>query len=461
MRPSLAPWEELHTPPVRPGTPLFDATPSDVAPSEVELSNTEPDDPESPPTSIRQSRWSKAVINFKWDGKIKQESLTPDGSPEDDHTPNLATLDMQITRPSSVTADHGLQRFTVLLKSMKMRPTRIPQESLQHMLTGPAAQIAATEGESIAPRHKFDTAYVEGTFDRIQYGQFRSRPAVFICIDMILKYQRTNIIEATELKFQFRKDNTQPPSSSNSTQNPVPTSTPLVSNFYAPDELQGLPASSHITKHRHIKPKFGALTVHAEYGGNTKQVAETEQHCWHVQGRVDEDDGGIRDTFRWSIFQNDKSNDSVPRRVRLGMIAFHEQKPFYVDVSIDGSVRDPSILKGKRSHPTPTREKRWFYPPRFQRIGEYVLDEGILQDYIRQENNKIPDVALNRAMERLRGGDQIQMMNNKMGSGRGGQDIAGAAGDAFSDIGEFLDFDTATADGISLADAVGSAVEHY
>ena len=450
MRPSLAPWEELPTAPVRPCTPLLDATPSDIAPAEVEVSSTKPNRPESPPTSIMQSLRS---INFR-DGKIVQKSLTLQGSPEDGRAPKLAMLDMQLTRPSRVTTTHGRQQFTVLLKSMKMWPTRLPHETSQHMLTNPPDQIPAIQGESIAPRHKFDTAYIEGTFDRIEYGLFRSRPAVFICIDMILKYQPTNIIQGTELKFKFGKDNTQSTSSSNAGQNPATLPTSIVSNFFAPDELQGVPASTHITKHSNIKPRLGAFSIHADLGGGGKQIAETKQHQWHVQGQVDEHDGGIRDTFSWSIFQNHKSNDSVPRRVRLGMIAFHERKPFYVDVSVDGSTR-----KGKRSHPTPTREKRWFYPPRFQRVGEHVLDEKTLQDYIRHENNGIPDVAPNRAMERLRRGDQVQMTNNTVRSGGMGQDIAGAAGDALSlagDIGGLEYLDTASDDMISLRDVVGA-----
>ena len=439
MRPRPTPWEELSPTLERPCTPLQDATPSVIASPEVALSYSEPMPPELPP------RRSKAAL-FEWDGKTKQGRLTTDRSAEDDHTPKLAMLDMQLTRPSSVTTHHGRQWFMVLLKSRKISPRHTPQESLQHIST----EIAATEGESIAPRHMFDTAYIEGTFDRIDYGLFRSRPAVFICIDVILKYQPTNIIQATDLKFQFGKDNTQRPPNSYSAQEPATPSAPVVSNFFAPDELQGVPASSHITKHSHVKPKFAALSVHAAIGGMGKQVAETEQHRWHVQGRVDEHDGGIRDTFSWSIFQNLKSNDSVPRRVRLGMIAFHDRKPFYVDVSVDGSIR-----KGKRTQPTPTRERRWFYPPRFQReVGEYVLDEGRLQDYITWENCGISDVAPSRAMERLRGGDQIQMMNNRMTSGGVDQDIAGAAGDAFSlvgDAGAFLDLDTTAADVISLA----------
>ena len=419
--------------PVRPCTPLSDATSSDIAPSEVELSNNEPNHPELRPNGIRYSGRSKNLIKFKWDRKTKQKSLTSEGSPEDGHAPVLAMLDMQLTRPSSVTTSHGRQRFTVLLKSVKMWPTHMPHESSQHILTDPANRIVATIGESIAPRHKFDTAYIEGTFDRIEYGLFRSRPAVFICIDMILKYQPTNIIQATELKFQFGKDNTQSTSSSNAARNPATPPTSLASNFLAPHELQGVPASSRITKHSHIKPKLAALSVHVDLGGGGKQVTETEQHYWRVQGGVDEDKGGIRDTFSWSIFENHKSDDSVPRRVRLGMIAFHERKPFYVDVSVDGSIR-----KGKRSHPTPTREKRWFYPPRFQRVGEYVLDEKTLQDYIRHENNGIEDVAPNRAMERLRGGDQTQMMNNTVRSEGVGHDITGAAGDACSLFGDVV-----------------------
>ena len=445
MRPRPTPWEELSTTLERPCTPLQDVTPSDIASPEVALPYSESIHTESPPTSVGQSQRSKAAF-FEWDWKTKQGSLITDQSAEDDHTPKLAMLDMQLTRPSSVTTHHGRQWFMVLLKSRKMSLAHTPQESLQRIST----EIAATEGESIAPRHMFDTAYIEGTFDRIEYGQFRSRPAVFICIDLILKYQPTNIIQATELKFQFGKDNTQRPSNSNPAQESAAPPAPLVSNFFAPDELQGVPASSHITKHSHVKPKFGALSVHAAIGGRGKQIAETEQHRWHVQGRVDEHDGGIRDTFSWSIFQNLKSNDSVPRRVRLGMIAFHEREPFYVDVSVDGSIR-----KGKRSHPTPTRAKRFFYPPRMQReFGEYVLDDGQLQDYITRENDGIPDVAPNRAMERLRGGDQIQMMYNRMGSGGVGQDTAGATGDAISlvgDVGGFLDLDTSAADVISLA----------
>ena len=454
MRPGPVPWRESPAPPVRPCTPLSDSTSSGIAPSEVELSITEPNSPESPPISPQQSGRSKDVKKFKWVGKMKQESLIPEGNLEDGHAPNLAILDMQLTRPSSVTTDHSRQRFAVLFKSMKMWPTRMSHESIQHMLTEPTDQVAATEGEFIAPRHKLDTAYIEGTFDRIEYGQFRSRPAVFICIDMILKYQPTNIIKAAELKFQFGPAKAQSLSSSNTAQNPTTPPTSLVSNFFAPDELQGIPASSHITRHSHIKPKFAALSVHADVGGVGKQIADTEQHCWHVQGRVDEHDGGIRDTFRWTIFENGKSKNSVPRRVRLGMIAFHERKPFYVDVSVDGSTKNR-----KHSRPTPTREKRWFYPPKFQGVGEYVLDEKTLQDYIRLENDGIPDVAPHGAMERLRGGDQIQMTNNRMSSGGVGRDIAGAAGDTFSlvgNIGGFLDLNTAAADMISLRDVVGA-----
>ena len=429
MRPRPAPWVELFTTPERPCTPLQDATPSDITSPEVALPYSEPIHPESPPTSI---------------------SLTTDRSAEDDHASELAMPYMQLTRPSSVPTHHHRQRLTVLFKSMKISLAQKRQESLEASHQHTSTEMAANEAELIAPRHRFDTAYIESIFDRIEYGQFRSRPAVFISIDVILKYQPTNIIQATELKFQFGKDNTQRPSDSNSGQESATTPAPLVSNFLAPDELQGLPASSHITKHSHVKPKFAALSVHAAIGGMGKQIAETEQHRWHVQGRVDERDSGIRDTFSWSIFENLKSNDSVPRHVRLGMIAFHERKPFYVDVSVDGSIR-----RGKRTHPTPTRERRWFYPPKVQReVGEYVLDEGRLQDYITRENNGIPDVAPNMAAERLRAGDQIQMMNNKMRSGGVGQDITGAAGDAFSlvgDVGGFLDLDTTAADVISLA----------
>ena len=446
MRPSLAPWEELPPLPVRPCAHLSVGTPSDIAPAETEVSNDKPNSPESPPTSILQSQWSEDVTKFC--EKIRRKPLTPEGIPEDGHAAKLTMLDMQLTRPSSVTTSHGRPQFTVLLKSMKIWPTRMPYESSQHMLTDPVNQIVATKGESIAPRHKFDTAYIEGIFDRIEYGLFRSRPAVFVCIDMILKYHPTNIIKATELRFQFGIDNTLSALSSNAAQNPARLPTSLVSSFFAPDELQGVPTTTHITKHSNIRPKLGAFSFHATFGGGGKNIAETEQHRWHVQGGVDEHEGGIRDTFSWSIFQNDKSEDSVPRRVRLGMIAFHERKPFYVDVSIDGRTR-----KGKRSHPPPTREQRWFYPPRSQRVGEHVLDEKTLQDYIRHENNGISDVVPNRAMERLRGGDQIQMMNNTVRSGGLGGDIAGAAGDTFSlvgDIGGFLDLDSAAADMVGI-----------
>ena len=138
------------------------------------------------------------------------------------------------------------------------------------------------------------------------------------------------------------------------------------------------------------------------------------------------------------------------------MIAFHKRKPFYVDVSIDGRTR-----KGKRSHPPPTCEQRWFYPPRSQRVREHALDENALQEYIRHENNRISDVVPNRAMERLRGDDQIQMINNTVRLGGLGRDIAGTAGDTFSlvgDIGGFLDLDSAAAD---MPDVVGSFLQSY
>ena len=196
MRPSLAPWGELPTTPVRTCTHLSDGTPSDIAPVEAEIANDNRNCPESPPTSILQSQWSKDVTKFC--EKIRQKPVTPEGIPEDGHAPKLTMLDMQLTRTSSLTTSHGRPQFTVLLKSMKMWPTRMPYESSQHMLTDSATQLVATKGESIAPRHEFDIAYVEGTIDRIEYGLFRSCPAAFVCIDMILKYHPTNIIRATE-----------------------------------------------------------------------------------------------------------------------------------------------------------------------------------------------------------------------------------------------------------------------
>ena len=123
--------------PVRPCTPLSDAISSDIAPSEVELPNIELDHPESPLNWIwmRQSGWSKSARKYKWYGNGKQGSLNPEGSPEDGHTTKLAMLDMELTRPSDATTDHGRQRLTVIFKSIKIWPTRMSHESIQPMLT--------------------------------------------------------------------------------------------------------------------------------------------------------------------------------------------------------------------------------------------------------------------------------------------------------------------------------------
>lgn len=149
MRPRPAPLVELSTTPEKPCTPLQDALPSDIAPPEVALSESEPNHPESLPTSI---------------------SLTTDRSAEDDHASTLAMPDMQLARPSSVPTHHRRQRVMVLLKSVNIslagKAQVSPDQSPQHAST----EVAANEGESIAPRHRFDTAYIEGTFDRIEYG---------------------------------------------------------------------------------------------------------------------------------------------------------------------------------------------------------------------------------------------------------------------------------------------------
>ena len=197
-----------------------------------------------------------------------------------------------------------------------------------------------------------------------------------------------------------------------------------------------------MTNHSNIKPEFAALSVHVGAGGGGRHTATTKQHCWHVQGTTD-DHNGIYDTFAWKVFENSVPDDSVPRHIRLGMIAFHEYQPFWVDVTIRGSVR------GKLSPSKATREKRWFYPPISEEVGEHLLDEKMLENQVSKKNKTITDVALNTEMERPQH-DRLRIrkingISSGGGSGGGNQGTADDASSLAESVGEAPDYETTDA----------------
>ena len=277
---------------------------------------------------------------------------------------------------------------------------RKPKDQLEDSSMQSTHRIPALEGESIASRHKFDTAYIEGSFSRIEYGQFKGRPACLVVIDLMLVYQPKNTIKGMEIRFQFGKDDTLTSSYEDLDQKTVE---PTISQILFPRDLQSVATYSRVTKHSNIKPAFSALSVHASAGGGGKHSATPKNHRWHVQGRTDDHDG-IYDTFGWDIFENEISSDSVPRHVRLGMIAFHEHKRFWVDTTVEGSIRGPHFFSKV------TREKRWFYPPSSGDVGEHPLDEQILENIVIKTNKTIQDVALGKSGERPRR-DRVEIRN--------------------------------------------------
>ena len=290
--------------------------------------------------------------------------------------------------PSSPTANSSTTRSC---EPESINKFRLPSYRRKGKPSEPAHVIEAIEGETIASRHKIGTASIDCEFYKIEYGQFKERPACLITVNVRLVYPPDNTIDRVKLEFQFGTDGVQnlSPEDHHFTQNAKAP----ISKVFAPEMIEGMPSNSQKTTHHNIKPKIQGLGFKIDTGGGGGQTTINNTHRWRVQGRREEHNG-IYDTFGWNIFQNEVSEDSVPRQVRLGMIAFHQHEPFWVNVNILGSTRQTRWRHQKATH-----EKRRFNPPDSEDVGRHILQEAMVEDLVSRQNLLIRDIAQSRVME--------------------------------------------------------------
>lgn len=256
----------------------------------------------------------------------------------------------------------------------------------------PVQDLAALEGEDIASRLKLGTASIDGEFHRIEYGQFRQRPACLITVDLRLIYQPDSTINNVRVDFQFA------PLVDKLGEKPTLTKRSPISKVLAPVELEGMADRSKDTQHKRWEPEFSVFSVTGKLGGGGGHKTVNAKHRWRVQGQTEEHNG-IYDTFRWRIVENTVSEDSVPRHVRLGMIVFHQHERLGVETTIVGSLRGG--MRGRGGVPSKSvKEKRWFQPPTLDQVGEHRLHECMLQHHVSNYNLQIVDVEPDRKLER-------------------------------------------------------------
>ena len=296
-------------------------------------------------------------------------------------------VELHISPPSSPAADPSTGRSRgpgTKTKSNLLSQLRKEKPS------EPAHKIEACEGELVASRHKIGDASIDCEFYKIEYGQFKETPACLIIVDVRLVYPPDDTIDRVKLELQFVKDVAQnfTPGNPDCAQD---TKAPI-SKVFAPENLEGIPSHSQKTSHHNIKPKVAGLSFKIDTGEGGSQTTSTKEHRWRVLGRREEHNG-IYDTFGWNIFQNQVSEDSVPRQVRLGMIVFHEHEPFSVNVNIEGSTRQ------KHWRSKATHERRWFNPPSSEDVGRHILQEAMVENLVSKQNLLIRDIAPSRVME--------------------------------------------------------------
>ncbi len=289
---------------------------------------------------------------------------------------------------------------------------RLPSSRRGRKTSEPTDKIEAIEGELAASRHEIGSASIDCEFHKIEYGQFKDRPACIIIVDVRLVSPPDNTIERAQMEFQFAKDDEQNLAPENHISTQI-TKEPI-SRVFAPEDIEGMPSQSTKTVHHSIKPSFEGLTFKIGTGGGGGQTTTINNHRWQVVGRREEHNN-IYDTFGWKIFQNEVSQDSVPREVRLGMIAFHHHQPFWVNVSINGRTRQ------KHRHPKATQEKRWFNPPNIEDVGHHILQEAMVKNLVTKQNLRIRDIAPNRLVE----GKTVNLIDTAEFSGGAGTVIDG------------------------------------
>lgn len=235
--------------------------------------------------------------------------------------------------------------------------------------------------EAICPRHDMGSASIEGEFSNIQYGRLRDRPACLITVDFRLVHHIGHIIDGALMSFEF--------GSGDPTRKDTHSIKEVVSKAFAPLELEGVASHSRKTKKSIVKPNLKALSVQFEGGNIERGMVVDEATKWHVQGRRESSQKNVPyNIISWEIFQNSMTTDSVPRKVRVGMIVFYEEDtPFWTKVKIKGGLRGV-VARYK----APTHDTRWFHPPRQPR-KETVLTQEMITTLVDQYNSTIPDVA--------------------------------------------------------------------
>ena len=291
-------------------------------------------------------------------------------------TPASHETELHISPPSSPLADLSAGE---LCESEQQTKSKLSYFHRKKKPSVPVYKIEALEGEAIASRHNIGTASIRCEFYKIEYGQFKDRPACMIIVDVRLVYEPDDAIKEAKIELQFAKDaqNTKAP----------------ISKVFAPKYIVGMPTNIHVSKHHHIRPKLQGMSFKIDIGGGGGRETSITQSLWRVVGSMEEHNG-IDDTFCWKVFENQRSKDSVPREIRLGMIAFHEGQPFCANISVSGSTRQ------KRWHQKSTQEKRWFYPPSFNDIGRHVLQDVMVENLVNKQNFLIRDMAPSRETER-------------------------------------------------------------
>ena len=349
----------------------------------------------SPPTSEtnlpeKKSAWHSIPRMVSKNRSSAQGSTGGgNGSPERPLTPNTTDaheIQVRTSLPSSPTPNPSTSQS---YGPKSETESRHPFYRREGKPSEPAHKIQAIEGESIASRHNIGTASIDSEFYKIEYGQFKERPACLIIVDVRLVYPPDNTIDRAKLEFQFATDGGHNIGSKyhkfgQDTKAPI-------SKVFAPEYMEGLPTWSQKTT-RHDVAKIQGMSFKIDSGIGGGSTTNIKEHRWRVMGRREEHHG-IYDTFGWNIAQNETSEDSVPRKVRLGMIAFHQYEPFWVNASIEGSTRQ------KYRHPKATQEKRWFDPPDSEHVGRHTIQESMLDNLVSKQNLLIRDVAQSRSKE--------------------------------------------------------------
>ena len=382
------------SPPQRPPPPV----PTDEAlPPDANDDFPKPPVSEKPVWSKSDSRLfgKKSARNLIYSMKKRSE---PQGSSDAgntalDHSTALGTpasheTELHISPPWSPLADLSAGESCESEQQIKTKSSYFHRKKKPSV---PVYKIEALEGEAIASRHYMGTASIGCEFYKIEYGQFKDRPACMIIVDVRLVYEPDDAIKEAKIELQFAKDVSQPlfpedPKYARNTKAPI-------SKVFAPKYIVGMPTNIHVSKDHHIRPKLQGMSFKIDIGGGGGKETSITQSLWRVVGRMGEHNG-IDDTFCWKIFQNQRSQDSVPREVRLGMIAFHEDQPFCVNIDVSGSTRQ------KRRHQNSTQEKRWFYPPSLHDIGRHVLQDVMVENLVNKQNFLIRDIAPSRETER-------------------------------------------------------------